>query len=84
MALGRTLGLEVVAEGIERPGQAVELAALGCHIAQGFLYGRPVDPGTIGPWPPVSVADWSTGSRLAPVSSPAPAPARPPPSTGQG
>jgi diguanylate cyclase (GGDEF)-like protein/PAS domain S-box-containing protein len=67
VALGRTLGLQVVAEGIERPGQAIELVARGCHIAQGFLYGRPVAPGAIGPVLPDSVAGWETGSRLAPV-----------------
>jgi diguanylate cyclase (GGDEF)-like protein/PAS domain S-box-containing protein len=64
VALGGTLGLEVVAEGIERPGQAVELATRGCHLAQGFLYGRPVDPGVIGPRLPAFVADWGSGSRL--------------------
>jgi EAL domain-containing protein (putative c-di-GMP-specific phosphodiesterase class I) len=67
VALGRALGLVVVAEGIERPGQAIELAARGCHLAQGFLYGRPTDPGLIGPCLPVSISDWEAGSRLSPV-----------------
>ncbi len=67
VALGRTLGLHVVAEGIERPGQAIELAARGCHVAQGFLYGRPVDPSVIGPSLPVSISDWLTGNRLTAV-----------------
>jgi diguanylate cyclase (GGDEF)-like protein/PAS domain S-box-containing protein len=67
VALGRTLGLEVVAEGIERPGQAIELATRGCHIAQGFLYGRPADPRAIGDRLPESVSDWDTGHRLSPV-----------------
>jgi diguanylate cyclase (GGDEF)-like protein/PAS domain S-box-containing protein len=67
VALGRALGLVVVAEGIERPGQAIELAARGCHLAQGFLYGRPTDPGVIGPFLPVSISDWEAGSRLSPV-----------------
>jgi len=64
VALGRTLGLEVVAEGIERPGQAAELAACGCHLAQGFLYGRPADPGAIGACLPTSVAGWGSGRGL--------------------
>ncbi len=67
VALGGTLGLEVVAEGIERPGQAIELAARGCHLAQGFLYGRPVDPAVIGPYLPVSASDWGTRSHLTRV-----------------
>ncbi|WP_331275174.1 EAL domain-containing protein [Chromobacterium vaccinii] len=30
-----------MAEGVEREEQASELLKLGCHIMQGFLYGRP-------------------------------------------
>jgi diguanylate cyclase (GGDEF)-like protein/PAS domain S-box-containing protein len=63
VALGRTLGLGVVAEGIERPDQAIELASLGCHLVQGFLYGKPVDPSVIGDFLPTSVADWDVASR---------------------
>jgi EAL domain-containing protein (putative c-di-GMP-specific phosphodiesterase class I) len=40
--LGRTLGLRVVAEGIERPEQAEWLISLGCRYAQGFLFSRPL------------------------------------------
>jgi diguanylate cyclase (GGDEF)-like protein/PAS domain S-box-containing protein len=40
--LGRTLGLRVVAEGIETAAQAVALAALGCDFGQGFLFARPL------------------------------------------
>jgi EAL domain-containing protein (putative c-di-GMP-specific phosphodiesterase class I) len=41
--MGRTLGMEVVAEGIEDLEQAVALRAHRCHQGQGFLYSRPVD-----------------------------------------
>jgi len=67
VALGHSLGLGVVAEGIERPGQAIELASLGCNLAQGFLYGRPVDPARIGGYLPQSVTDWDIGSHLSTV-----------------
>jgi EAL domain-containing protein (putative c-di-GMP-specific phosphodiesterase class I) len=37
-----SLGMEVVAEGIESTMQDAYLRALGCSYGQGFLYGRPV------------------------------------------
>jgi EAL domain-containing protein (putative c-di-GMP-specific phosphodiesterase class I) len=43
VALGATLGLDVVAEGIERPDQLEALRALGCETGQGYLIGRPMD-----------------------------------------
>lgn len=42
LALGASLGLEVVAEGIEGPDQEAFLRAHGCRTGQGYLYGRPV------------------------------------------
>jgi EAL domain-containing protein (putative c-di-GMP-specific phosphodiesterase class I) len=42
--LGRTLGIDVVAEGVETPGQLAVLRDLGCRFLQGFLLGRPVPP----------------------------------------
>ena len=41
-ALGRSLGLRVVAEGVESRASASVLAALGCDLAQGFYYSPPV------------------------------------------
>jgi diguanylate cyclase (GGDEF)-like protein len=40
--LGRTLGLQVVAEGIEEADQAAWLVSLGCPFGQGYLYSRPM------------------------------------------
>jgi diguanylate cyclase (GGDEF)-like protein len=38
LGLGTTLGLSIVAEGVEREQQRVALLALGCSLAQGFLF----------------------------------------------
>jgi diguanylate cyclase (GGDEF)-like protein/PAS domain S-box-containing protein len=48
IALGLGLGLEVIAEGVETREQADILAGHGCRLAQGYLFGRPVDPGEFG------------------------------------
>jgi len=42
--LGRSLGLEVVAEGIEDEGQLLELQLEGFQRGQGFFYSRPLPP----------------------------------------
>jgi diguanylate cyclase (GGDEF)-like protein/PAS domain S-box-containing protein len=36
--LGRSLGMEVVAEGIETVAQLKQLKSIGCHVGQGFLF----------------------------------------------
>ena len=41
LALGRSLGVPVLAEGIETEGQLSMLAREGCSEAQGYLLGRP-------------------------------------------
>ena len=47
VALGRTLGLSIIAEGIETPGQLERLRGLGCEFGQGYLFARPVDADAI-------------------------------------
>jgi diguanylate cyclase (GGDEF)-like protein/PAS domain S-box-containing protein len=42
IALGASLTLDVVAEGIERPEQVTSLRDLGCELGQGFLFARPM------------------------------------------
>ena len=42
IALGETLGLAVIAEGVETEAQKVFLAHLGCHAYQGYLFSRPL------------------------------------------
>ncbi|MFG1845779.1 putative bifunctional diguanylate cyclase/phosphodiesterase [Micromonospora carbonacea] len=45
--LGRSLGLTVVAEGVESEPQRRALWELGCTAGQGHLFGRPVPAGTL-------------------------------------
>jgi len=41
--LAHSLGLSVVAEGIERQEQMVTLQQLGCELGQGYLFAKPAD-----------------------------------------
>ncbi|MDP5183204.1 EAL domain-containing protein [Blastococcus sp. BMG 814] len=40
--LGRALGMDVVAEGVETEAQLAELQAMDCRYLQGYLFGRPM------------------------------------------
>jgi len=40
--MAHRLGIKVIAEGVETPGQLALLAAVGCEYAQGYLYARPM------------------------------------------
>jgi diguanylate cyclase (GGDEF)-like protein len=42
IALGQSLGMEVIAEGVETSAQHDCLARAGCHAFQGYLFGRPM------------------------------------------
>jgi EAL domain-containing protein (putative c-di-GMP-specific phosphodiesterase class I) len=44
VALGQTLDLKIVAEGVETIAQQEFLTNLGCDSLQGFLFGRPMPP----------------------------------------
>lgn len=43
IGIARSLGIKVIAEGVETEYQATVLASLGCYYAQGYLYGRPLN-----------------------------------------
>lgn len=47
IAVGRTLGLAVIAEGVENAVQVDALTRLGCHYAQGDHFGRAAPPDDI-------------------------------------
>jgi EAL domain-containing protein (putative c-di-GMP-specific phosphodiesterase class I) len=42
VAMSKALSLDVIGEGVESELQARELLRLGCHLAQGFYFSRPV------------------------------------------
>ena len=50
IALGASLQLRTVAEGIEVEAQRAILRELGCELGQGFLYARPMQAGEVEHW----------------------------------
>ncbi len=50
IGLGHTLGLRVVAEGVELQGEAALLREAGCDELQGYLFGRPMCADDLGLW----------------------------------
>ena len=46
--LGRTMNLDIVAEGIEDAGQVAELVRLNCRMGQGFHFARPMQADELG------------------------------------
>jgi diguanylate cyclase (GGDEF)-like protein/PAS domain S-box-containing protein len=86
--VGHDLGIEIVAEGIERPEQLELLRAMGCGLGQGFLVARPMTAQRIesslrpaAPSFPPSVASPSSEA-APPATEEVPAPSSPAPTPG--
>jgi diguanylate cyclase (GGDEF)-like protein/PAS domain S-box-containing protein len=47
VTLAHALGVLAIAEGIESDGQLASLRGLGCDLAQGYLFARPLPPGQV-------------------------------------
>jgi EAL domain-containing protein (putative c-di-GMP-specific phosphodiesterase class I) len=50
VGLAHALGLTAVAEGVESPAQEARLIELGCDLAQGYLWSRPLSAEAAGAW----------------------------------
>ena len=48
--LGHSLGMSVVAEGVEQDATRDQLVEMGCDVAQGFLISRPLETGRFDAW----------------------------------
>ena len=54
--LGHNLGMSVVAEGVEDAAHVAALQELGCDVAQGYHYARPMPPADLTAWLRTSAA----------------------------
>ncbi|MGH3279661.1 MAG: putative bifunctional diguanylate cyclase/phosphodiesterase [Trebonia sp.] len=64
--VGRDLGMQVVAEGIEQPRQLAELREMGCGYGQGFLVARPMAAPGVEALIRTGVAEPAKGNATAP------------------
>lgn len=92
IALGHSLGLQVVAEGVEHGTQVDALRAMGCDLGQGYWWSRPLPPAEFEAWWAAVRADEASPGDpgrsqtvvAPPVDQPLTEPTRtPPPSVGE-
>ncbi|NYI42856.1 EAL domain-containing protein (putative c-di-GMP-specific phosphodiesterase class I) [Demequina lutea] len=63
--LGHSLGLTIVAEGVENAAALEQLAAYGCDNAQGYYFSRPISVDAFDDWR----SDYVEGIQLGAVPS---------------
>lgn len=68
VALGQSLGLDTLAEGVETREQEKMLIQTRCGLAQGWLYGRPLAADQIPQMTPVPIRPAAADSLPAPVA----------------
>lgn len=61
VSLGRNMGMNITAEGVENAGQAERLREAGCDFGQGYFYAKP----TFGERVPWMIRSWSSPGRPA-------------------
>ena len=66
--VGRDLGMQVVAEGIEHPRQLAELREMGCGYGQGFLVARPMAASGVEALIRTGTGESGSGAGIADVS----------------
>lgn len=67
IAMGRSLGFDMIAEGVETAAQRDFLEHEGCQLMQGILYARPIPSGEFGVW--LQERQGRVGRKLAVVVS---------------
>ena len=50
IAIARSFGMDVIAEGVETSTQLVQLQELGCHNIQGYYFSRPLPVEGVTEW----------------------------------
>src|SRR5207247_7499837 len=70
VALAKSLGTQVIAEGVETQAQLSELVRLGCVEGQGFFFARPLPSETVETF--LAQSDANERSTIALLSKPAP------------
>ncbi|MDE3196475.1 MAG: EAL domain-containing protein, partial [Acidobacteriota bacterium] len=78
VSLGESLGMPVIAEGIETPEQRMRLEAMDCRYGQGYLFAPPIEAAAV---EELLASNASLGSTPAglPLAGPKPAMTTPPP-----